>query len=129
MVKFPIYFPSRLVPGSTINDATRAFPIDGPEKQEYRGYKFVVGFPGSAGFSEYYGVSGTNWTAAPILENASETREIDGRDYQLFYDGDRLRLIGWKTKKAAYWVNNSLLQTLEEGELISIATSMRKLGG
>ena len=129
MVRFPIFYPTRLVPDSAINDASRAFPVDGPEKEKYHGYKMVVSVPGSAGFSEYYGVSGTSWEQAPILENPSETREIDGREYLLFYDGDRLRLIGWKTKKAAYWVNNTLLQTLEEGELISIATSMRGLGG
>ena len=50
--------------------------------------------------SEYYGVSGTDWVDAPILDNPSETRTIDGRDYLLFYDGDRLRLVGFKTKKA-----------------------------
>jgi LCP family protein required for cell wall assembly len=129
MVKFPIFHPTRLVPGSTMNDASRAFVIDGPEKDKYYGYKMVVSVPGPSGFSEYYGVSGTNWEGVPILENPSETREIDGRDYSLFYDGDRLRLIGWKTKHGAYWVNNSLLQSLEAGEMISIATSMRELGG
>ena len=49
---------------------------------------------------EYYGISGTDWVDAPILANPSETRTIDGRDYLLFYDGDRLRLVGWKTDKA-----------------------------
>jgi hypothetical protein len=128
-VKFPVFYPTRLVPGSALSDASRAFPIDGPEKDKYYGYKMVVSVPGPSGFSEYYGVSGTNWENAPILDNPSDTREIDGREYSLFYDGDRLRLIGWKTKQAAYWVNNSLLQSLEEGEMISIATSMRELGG
>ncbi|MGH2950895.1 MAG: LCP family protein, partial [Solirubrobacterales bacterium] len=129
MVRFPIFHPTRLVPGSVISDASRAFPIDGPDKEKYYGYKIVVSVPGPSGFSEYYGVSGTSWDEVPILENASETREIDGREYQLFFDGDRLRLIGWKENKATYWVNNTLLQTLDEGEMISIATSMRELGG
>jgi polyisoprenyl-teichoic acid--peptidoglycan teichoic acid transferase len=132
MVKFPIYYPTRLVPGSTINDASRAFQIDGPDKEAYRGYKMVVDVPGTnfgnGLFSEYYGVSGTDWLDAPILDNPSETRTIDGRDYLLFYDGDRLRLVGFKTKNAAYWVNNTLLQSLDEGQMLSIATSMRELG-
>jgi LCP family protein required for cell wall assembly len=130
MVKFPIYYPTRLVPGSTINDASRAFQIDGPDKEAYRGYKMVVDVPGqnfgNGLFSEYYGVSGTDWVDAPILDNPSETRTIDGRDYLLFYDGDRLRLVGFKTKDAAYWVNNTLLQSLDEGQMLSIATSMRE---
>ena len=75
---------------------------------------------------EYYGVSGTDWVDAPILANPSEARTIDGRDYLLFYDGDRLRLVGFKTNQAAYWVNNTLLQSLDEGQMLSIATSMRE---
>jgi LCP family protein required for cell wall assembly len=133
MVDFPIYFPTRLVPGSTINEASRAFPIDGPDKEAYRGYKMVVDVPGqnfgNGLLSEFYGVSGTDWVDAPILDNPSETRTIDGRDYLLFYDGDRLRLVGFKTKNAAYWVNNTLLQSLDEGQMLSIATSMREFDG
>jgi polyisoprenyl-teichoic acid--peptidoglycan teichoic acid transferase len=133
MVKFPIYYPTRLVPGSTINDASRAFQIDGPDKEAYRGYKMVVDVPGqefgNGLVSEYYGVSGTDWLDAPILDNPTETRTIDGRDYLLFYDGDRLRLVGFKTKDAAYWVNNTLPQSLEEGQMLSIATSMREFDG
>ena len=132
MIDFPIYYPTRLAPGSTINEASRAFPIDGPDKEAYRGYKMVVDIPGinfgNGLFSEYYGVSGTDWVDAPILDNPSETRTIDDRDYLLFYDGDRLRLVGFKTKAAAYWVNNTLLQSLDEGQMLSIATSMREFG-
>jgi polyisoprenyl-teichoic acid--peptidoglycan teichoic acid transferase len=132
MIDFPIYYPTRLAPGSTINEASRAFPIDGPDKEAYRGYKMVVDIPGinfgNGLFSEYYGVSGTDWVDAPILDNPSETRTIDDRDYLLFYDGDRLRLVGFKTKTAAYWVNNTLLQSLDEGQMLSIATSMREFG-
>ena len=131
MLKFPVFYPTRVTPETIFTplEASRAFPIDGAGDDTYRGYKFVLGFPGPAGFSEYYGVSGTNWEDPPILEGASETRKIDGREYLLFYDGDRLRLVGWKEKKASYWVNNSLLQTLEEGEMLAIAQSMRQLGG
>jgi hypothetical protein len=46
MIDFPIYYPTRLAPGSTINEASRAFPIDGPDKEAYRGYKMVVDIPG-----------------------------------------------------------------------------------
>jgi hypothetical protein len=133
MLDFPLYYPTQVpansIVDSTVLEASRAFPIDGPGDDEYRGYKFVLGFPGSAGFTEYYGVSGTNWENPPILDNPSETRGIEGREYMLFYDGDRLRLVGWQTKKASYWVNNSLLQTLEEDEMLAIARSMRELGG
>ena len=129
MVTFPVYYPTRLAPGSFIARDSRAFVIDGPD-DVYYGYKMVVDVPGDTFnhglLDEYYGVSGTNWVDAPILDNPSEMRTIDGRDYLLFYDGDRLRLVGWKTDKAAYWVNNTLLQSLDEGQMLSIATSMRE---
>ena len=131
-VDFPVYYPTRLAPGSSINDASRAFNIDGPGNDVYYGYKLSVDVPGEAfrqrPAEEYYGVSGTDWVDAPILDNPSETRTIDGRAYQLFYDGDRLRLVGFKTNDAAYWVNNSLSQSLDEGQMLSIATSMREFG-
>ncbi len=132
MVTFPIYYPTRLAPGSFIARDSRAFVIDGPDKETYYGYKMVVDVPGDTFghglLDEYYGISGTDWVDAPILENPSETRTIDGRDYQLFYDGDRLRLVGFKTGNAAYWINNSLSQSLDEGQMLSIATSMREFG-
>jgi LCP family protein required for cell wall assembly len=130
MIDFPIYYPTRLVPGSFMSRDSRAFVIDGPGDDVYHGYKMVVDVPGDAfghGLQdEYYGVSGTDWVDAPILANPSETRTIDGRDYSLFYDGDRLRLVGFKTNQGAYWVNNTLLQSLDEGQMLSIATSMRE---
>ena len=130
MVDFPVYYPTRLAPGSIIDRDTRAFLIDGPDKDVYTATRWSSRCPATpsatASSSEYYGVSGTDWVDAPILDNPSETRTIDGRDYLLFYDGDRLRLVGWKTNKAAYWVNNTLLQSLDEGQMLSIATSMRE---
>ena len=138
MVTFPIYYPTRLVPGSFIANDSRAFVIDGPDKDVYYGYKMVVDVPGDAFghglLDEFYGISGTDWTDPPILDNPSETRTIDGREYELFYftgftDADRLRLVGWKTNQGAYWINNTLLQSLEEGQMLSIATSMREYEG
>ena len=133
ILDFPLYYPTQVpanaIVDSTVLEASRSFLIDGPGDDVYRGYKFVLGIPGSAGFPEYFGVSGTDWENPPILENPSETREINGREYQLHYDGDRLRLVGWKTNKASYWLNNTLLQTLEEGEMLAIAQSLREFDG
>jgi LCP family protein required for cell wall assembly len=120
----PVLYPTRAVPGSTFSDASRSFPIDGPGNQVYRGYKLVLSFIAD-GYSQYYGVSGTDWEDPPILENPSEERTIGGRNYLLFYDGGRLRLVGWKTKDASYWVNNTLTQSLSEPQLLAVAQSIR----
>ena len=133
MIRFPILYPTRLVPGSFIARDSRAFVIDAGDREKQYGYKFVVAVPGeefgNGLLTEYYGISGTDWLEAPILDNPSETRTIDGREYELFYDGDRLRLVGFKTNKAAYWVNNTLSQSLDEGQMLSIITVAGQVQG
>ena len=46
MVDFPIYYPTRLAPGSFLARDSRAFLIDGPDKDVYYGYKMVADVPG-----------------------------------------------------------------------------------
>jgi hypothetical protein len=74
---------------------------------------------------EYYGIQGTRWMDPPILDSPSEERSINGRKFELHYEGDRLRLVAWRTPKAVYWVSNTLLQTLSEQQMIAIARSTR----
>ena len=127
MLDFPIYYPTKLAPSSTLIDDSRAFPIDGPGDEVYHGYKLVATFP-TDGYTAYYGVSGTDWKDPPILANPDETRTIDGRDYLLSWDGGRLRLLGWKTAHGSYWIDNTLLNALTPGQLFGIAESMRNYG-
>jgi polyisoprenyl-teichoic acid--peptidoglycan teichoic acid transferase len=125
-VGFPVYYPRKLVPGSSYPDAPRTYRIK-PQggKKRVGAYRMVI-FTGFIG--EYYGVQGLKWRNPPILEKPSETRRIGGREYLLFYNGDRLRLVGWRTKRASYWVSNTLLQSLSQGEMLGVARSLRKAG-
>jgi polyisoprenyl-teichoic acid--peptidoglycan teichoic acid transferase len=134
-IKFPVLYPTRLLPGSAITDDSRWFRIDGPGDDIYRGYKFVVTVPtvdigpGAGYQTAWYGLSGTSWRNPPILENPSETKKINGREYLLFYDADRLRLVAWKTNKGAYWVSNSLGQLLSEEQMLAVANNVAEYGG
>jgi hypothetical protein len=76
---------------------------------------------------EYYGIQGTTWKDPPILEQPQATRRVGGRTYELHYDGARLRLVAWRTKKATYWVSNTLLLSLSKRQMMSIARSARTL--
>jgi polyisoprenyl-teichoic acid--peptidoglycan teichoic acid transferase len=128
MLDFPVYYPTLLAPGSTITADSRAFPIDGPGSDVYHGYKLVAELP-TDGYTGYYGVSGTDWTDPPILAHPDETKTIDGRDYLESWDGSQLRLVGWKTNGAAYWIDNTLLNVLTPGQMLGIAQSMRSYTG
>jgi polyisoprenyl-teichoic acid--peptidoglycan teichoic acid transferase len=128
MLDFAIYYPTKLIPGSTLSVDSRAFPIDGPGSEVYHGYKLVAAVP-SQGYEAYYGVSGTDWKDPPILSNPDETKTINGQEYLLSWDGPQLRLIGWKTDHGSYWVDNTLLDVLTPGQMFAIAQSMQKYGG
>jgi LCP family protein required for cell wall assembly len=128
MLKLPVYYPTLLAPGSAITTDSRAFPIDGPSDEVYHGYKIVASLP-TDGYTAYYGVSGTDWKEPPILEHPDETREIDGQEYLLSWDGPALRLIGWKTDDASYWVDNTLVNVLTPGQMFGIAQSMQRYTG
>jgi LCP family protein required for cell wall assembly len=125
-VGFPVYYPRKLAPGSSYQDAPRTYKIK-PQGQNKRvgAYRMVI-FTGFIG--EYYGVQGMRWRDPPVLEKPSETRRIGGREYLLFYNGDRLRLVGWRTKHASYWVSNTLLQNLSQGEMLGVARSLTRAG-
>ncbi len=68
---------------------------------------------------------GTKWTRAPILENPSETRKVGDREYLLFYEGNQLQVVGFKTTEAAYWVSNTLTGDLTEDQMLAVAESMK----
>ena len=53
-----------------------------------------------------------HWKSPPILDSPTRDLKMRGRKYELFYDGDRLRLVAWRTPRGAYWVSNTLSQKL-----------------
>ena len=51
------------------------------------------------------------------------TKTIHGREYDIFVDGDRVKLIAWHRGDNTYWVSNGLLQTLTNDQMVGIARS------
>jgi polyisoprenyl-teichoic acid--peptidoglycan teichoic acid transferase len=124
-VDLPVFYPTEMTSGTTFPEEPSVYGIDvAGEKQNAPAYRIVMH---SGLLGEYYGIQGTKWKDAPILSDPTSTRTIDGVEYELHYDGDRLRMVAWRTKDAAYWVSNTLLQSLSEDEMMGIATSASKL--
>jgi LCP family protein required for cell wall assembly len=127
---FPVYVPTVLVPGSCYSDGSRQYDIKDTDDKKQPAYKMVVALNSDTAAGEYYGVEGTTWTDPPILDKPSETRTIDGRDYDLYFDGDRLRIVAFHDSEGnSYWVNNTLLQSLDEDQMLAIATSLDEAHG
>jgi LCP family protein required for cell wall assembly len=125
--KLPVFYPRRL-PGETIYDQVpRVYHLNDTDGDTHGAYKIVlrVNLPDG---THYFGVQGVrDWGDPPILTNPSETREMGGRDYDIFVTGDRIRLIGWREDGNSYWLSNSLLRTLTNDQMLGIARSMGKL--
>jgi polyisoprenyl-teichoic acid--peptidoglycan teichoic acid transferase len=119
-----IFYPRKGTPTSRFTGPPRVYKLCTSRRKCFKSYRMVV----SRGLiGEYYGLQGTTWKDAPILRSPSETKKVKGREYELHYDGDRLRLVAWRTKSGVYWVSNTLLQTLSTKQMMAIATSARTL--
>ena len=120
----PVLYPTLLANSSEYADAPRVYKLRGTDGTRYGAYRMVMRKTNANG--EYYGLQGITWKDPPILAEPTETRKLGGREYELHFAGDRLRLVAWKTDKAAYWISNTLLQTLTEKQMMAIARSVRR---
>jgi len=127
-LKMPFYFPGLRTDGAAyVGKEPRVYKIEDEKGKKHPAYRIVVHTSSSEYFGEYYGIQGTGWRDPPILDDPSETIRRNGRELELFYDGRRLRMVAWRTKRAAYWVSNTLTQSLSEREMIGIAASLKRL--
>jgi LCP family protein required for cell wall assembly len=126
-LSFPLYYArARLARGGYSTDGSpRVYDIYDRHHARHRAYRIVVntGLDG-----QYYGIQGMDWKSPPILDDPSQQTRMAGRKYQLFYDGNRLRLVAWRTPRAVYWVSNSLSETLTNKQMLAIARSLSRVG-
>jgi LCP family protein required for cell wall assembly len=122
---FPFYFPTVRVRGSSYSGTEpRIYKIFDERGKKHDAYRLVLRAPG---IGEFYGVQGMTWKAPPILDDADRTIERRGKKLRLYYDGRRVRLVAWKTRRGVYWVSNTLTQSIGENQMIEIAASLRRL--
>ncbi|MBA3747264.1 MAG: LCP family protein [Solirubrobacterales bacterium] len=126
----PVYFPeARLARGDAGyvkgGSGPRSYEIFDRNKNRYRAYRIVL-YAGEVG--QYYGIQGTTWKAAPILDNPTDEVRMRKRTYRRYFDGRKIRLIAWETPNAVYWVSNSLTQKLTNKQMMDIARSLQRIG-
>jgi polyisoprenyl-teichoic acid--peptidoglycan teichoic acid transferase len=127
----PIYYPTVLETGSDYAQKPRVYKINGkgdesPPHAQRGAYKWVFSLPT---IGDYYGFQGTLWRDPPILDNPSDQKTIGDRTYQLYYDGDRLRMVAWQTDRGSFWVSNSYIETVSNEDMLKIAEGFRQLPG
>jgi LCP family protein required for cell wall assembly len=126
----PVYFPKAIYVarggGYATSGSPRSYEIFDRAKKRYRAYRLVL-YAGQLG--QYYGVEGTTWKDAPILDDPDDERIIGGRRFRRYFDGKKIRLLAWETPKAVYWVSNTLTQALTNRQMMEIARSLQRIGG
>jgi polyisoprenyl-teichoic acid--peptidoglycan teichoic acid transferase len=130
---FPVFYPTRLPAGAAYAESSSYLHVQDPRVYHFKdtdgnrhgAYRMVLTLSLPDG-THYFGVQGIQgWSDPPILSNPSETRTIRDREYDIYVDGDRVKMIAWHRGDNTYWVSNSLLQVLTNDQMIGMARSAR----
>jgi polyisoprenyl-teichoic acid--peptidoglycan teichoic acid transferase len=130
---FPVFYPARLPSGAAYVESNPYYHVQDPRVYHFRdtdgkrhaAYRMVAALELPDGI-HYFGVQGIQgWPDPPILDNPSLTKTIRGRDYDIYVDGDRVKMIAWHRGENTYWISNSLLQALTNDQMVGMARSAR----
>jgi LCP family protein required for cell wall assembly len=128
---FPVFYPTRLPPEAhyvetdpyehVVDPRVYRFKDDGGNR--HVAYKMVAVMEEPDGY-HYFGVQGIRgWEDPPILDNPSVSEEIHGREYEIFVDSGRIKLIAWHRGESTYWIANDLEQSLSNEQMVGMARS------
>jgi LCP family protein required for cell wall assembly len=121
-----IYYPRLGLKQSSFSiNSPRAYRICGPGGRCWSSYRMVLSLNPVLG--EYYGLQGTTWKDPPIIKSPDEITTYKGRKLMIYRDGRRIRLVAWKTKTATYWISNTLLQSINKNDMLSLAGAAKPL--
>lgn len=124
--KLPVFYPrTRLAGGGYARESPRAYAIDHNGGGSHRAYRIVLA-QGESG--QFYGVQGTTWRSPPILRGPHTMRRMRGRTYGVYSDGGRIRVVSWRTRRAVYWVSNTLSGRLSNAQMLAVARSLVRVG-
>ncbi len=140
-IAMPVYYPRLIQAGSeycssiTANcdeypnpesEYTGSYPrnylIRGPGGAPYTSYVFTLVINSVLG--EYYTVQGTTWLHPPLLNDPTQTQVVGGKTLLEYSQGGKLSVVAWRTPQAAYWVSNTLANTIPNSQMVAIAASL-----
>jgi LCP family protein required for cell wall assembly len=78
---------------------------------------------------EFYDFQGSSWQNPPLLRDPTQTVKIARRTYDLYYEGDNLRTVAWHEHHAAYWITNTLTDSVPAKEMLAMAQQTTRVGG
>jgi LCP family protein required for cell wall assembly len=119
----PLMMPADWSPGMTWDVSQwRAYTIP-----THKGKKAAFVAVGKTAAGGYWHLQVTSWDDPPILEDPSEARRVDGRQYHLYYQNARLHRVSWRVGGTVYWITNTLDDQIANKVLLGLATSCVKV--
>jgi len=79
------------------------------------------------GANEYWGIEQTDWNEAPALADASFINRFQGREFSFYYSGAHLHMVVLRENGATYWVVNTVLDSLSNETMLTIARGLTPL--
>jgi LCP family protein required for cell wall assembly len=113
---FKLYYPvSRVTSAFAQPDMIRPYRLHGHDA-----YVVVID---QGGLGQFYDLEGTTWKTPPILAHPNQTITLGGRRLQLYFEGQRLRVVAWHDGAGVYWLTNTLQNILTNRQMLAIATA------
>ncbi len=111
----------------------RHYEIDGLDGKHYPAYVMTL-VASSGGVSdtatgEYATVEGTTWPGAghtggpPILRSPSAIKVVNGKVLYEYSQGGVLSVVAWKTRRAVYWISNTLQNNIPNNQMVAMAAT------
>jgi polyisoprenyl-teichoic acid--peptidoglycan teichoic acid transferase len=128
---FPVFYPSRLPYGATFQESNpyehivdpRVYHLKDKDKERHAAYRMVALYQPEYEVN-YFGVQGiAGWEDPPILDGPTEERTVNGREYSIYTDSGKIKLVAWHRGENTYWISNSLQQSLSNEQMMGIAES------
>jgi LCP family protein required for cell wall assembly len=116
---FPLEYPrARDTYAGAVPDTLRLYDVRDQQGHLEPSYAIVVD---RGPLGQFFDVQGTTWTDPPLLSDPSQTVHIGSRTYELFYTGEQIRTISWREGNAAYWIQNTLTNSVQPREMLAMA--------
>ena len=120
---FRLQLPTVLERNSHLDSGSGETPV----RPYVLGGKPTVRLTYTTGSNEYWGIQETPWVDAPVLADKSLTQWVNGRRYDLYYNGSHLHMVVLRAGGASYWVVNTLLDSLSNETMLAIARGFRPM--
>jgi polyisoprenyl-teichoic acid--peptidoglycan teichoic acid transferase len=128
---FPVFYPTRLPYGASYQESNpyehivdpRVYHLKDKDKTRHAAYRMVAVYQPEYELN-YFGVQGiAGWEDPPILDDPTEERKVNGREYSIYTDSGKIKLVAWHRGENTYWISNSLQQSLTNEQMMGIAES------